>query len=253
MFNNEQDRPVGDTPEAQEAAPIGETRKLAGKYESVEALEAGYKELESKLGQQADMIKRLESLIVSTPNFGYEQSTPAAYQPQATPEPSAEPTDYITRAEAERIAEARLESRLREYALRARAEQQLTAEQQYWRAEFFRKNPDLQDDETLVWGVTREVGERYAHYPPQVFRAMMPNILDEIATKTREKLARIRAAGKADAEQKAAMRAEGQVPGTVGPAGPPPAQKPKTLDELRQQEILEEILQARQMRNPLMR
>lgn len=248
--------PQGDTPAQEaEAAPQKDTRKYAGKYESVEALESAHLELQTKLGQQGESIKRLESLLTAPPQydpyFGQQAQPPAGHPaPEA---PASDPTDFVTRAEAERISQARFEQLWREREAMARQAMQMTQEQQYWRGEFFRQNPDLADDETLVWGVTREVGERYAHLQPQVFRAMMPTILEEIAGKAREKLAKIRSTGKAEAERRAVERAEGQVPGSTGTASPPPAQQPKTLDELRQQEILEEIRQSRQMREPLMR
>ncbi len=244
---DDQDRPQGDTPDKADAAPT-ETRKFAGKYESVDALETGYKELESKLGQQAEAIKRLESLVTAIPPVDYGQPPAQGYAP---PEATGEPTDFITRAEAEKIAEGRFEQRWREREAMARAAQQLSQEQQYWRGEFFRKNPDLIDDETLVWGVTREVGERYAHYPPHVFRAMMPTILDEIAGKTREKIAKIRGAGKAEADRQAAMRAEGQLPSGSPVAAPTAPAKEKTLDELRQEAIREEMDRAARVRQTL--
>src|SRR3990167_3175583 len=108
--------PEGDTPPAGQpgaAPPPAATppKKWAEKYETPDALEAGYKSLETKLGEQGDEIQRLKGLLLSP-------SVPAGSEMWAPPATSVAPVAddtgdvFISRAEAKRIAseEARSEA-----------------------------------------------------------------------------------------------------------------------------------------------
>jgi hypothetical protein len=223
------------TPER--AAPAGETRTYAGgKYKTVEELENAYQEAQRKISEYGERVSRLESLILSGGAAtvpGYEhygipaQPTPAQPTAPTVPEYGVGDQTWVSREEAARIAREEA-ARIAAEHMRIQAQQaQLSAEQTYWRDEFFRRYPDLKEETPLVAGVTTEVVQRYSHLQPQAFRAMIPSMLEEIATRSRERIAAYVARGKTEAERAAAAQAAGQTPGQSGVVSPPgPAREP---------------------------
>lgn len=227
--------PEGDTSDADKsAAPDKGTpaKKWAGKYDSPEALESSYTSLESKLGEQGEEIQRLKGLLLSpsTPT-DTAQWAPA---PTTAVEPSPDGEMWVSRADAEKIAT----ERARTEALRLYNE---VSERTYWRDEFFRRHSDLKSYEDLVQAKTAEIGQRYAQMPADWVRARMPLLMDEVASKTRERIAAIRAEAKAEANRQSAELADVAAAGTPAPVAPPPQQVEKTLDELRVDAIREEM------------
>lgn len=240
-----------DTPAPVPAAPAGETRTYAGKFTTPEALEKAYEESQRLMHESTERAKRLEALVL-TPTPGYETYPAQPARQEYVPvqvDDTAGASDFITRADADRIADTKVRAAM----ARIEQQRQLSTEQQYWRDEFFRRNPDLKDDEDIVWAKTAEVSQRYLPVlnDPVRSRQVMPMILDEVATKTRERLSKIRASAKAEADQKATERAEGQVPGSTGPASPPITPKEQTLDELRQEGIREDEARYEKTRQSL--
>ena len=238
-----------DTPISGEsaAAPTGTpARKWAEKYNSPEELETGYTELSAKLGEQGEEIRRLKDLVLTppAPAVGYEPYTAAAPQwTPATAESGVDAEAFVSRAEARQMASA---------AARDEAQRIMREEQgkQYWRAEFFRQNPDLKDVEDIVMAKTAEVGERYRNLPPEWLNQRMPLILGEIAQRTRERLASIRGQARAEAQQHREQVAAGQLPGSPAPAAPPGPKKEPTLEEQRQEAIREEMEAHAKLRLP---
>lgn len=236
-----EDRPQGDTPPQEPAAPEGDTRTFAGKYKSVEDLEKGYEESQRLISEQGDRVKRLESLIL-TPSPVEPYPTPQAWQ---APAPQTDtvglPSDFISRAEAEQISD----NKLREWQSRQERQQQLSSEQQYWKDEFFRRNTNLREYEDLVRGITPDVIKDYAFVlaDPARARGAMPLVLDEIAKRTHVRLADLRKSVKDEAERAAQARADAQMPGSQGPASPPSPAKQQTYEE-----SVQEALRAEQER-----
>lgn len=242
------DTPPETTPETP-PAPAGTPERLyAGKYKTVEEMEAAYGEAQRKITEEAERGKRLEALLFtpSPQQFAppVPQPPPApAYQPQYDAAGNQIP-DYVSRAEAERIADERAQRYVGQTMQGYQAQQQ-------WRETFWRDHPDLKDSDMLVKAVYNEVAQRYAYLPPDRLPAAMPLILDETAKKTREEISRIKATARAEIQRADAQRAAGQTPGTTTPPNPTPPRVAKTLDDLRADAIAEEMERYRRATQPL--
>jgi hypothetical protein len=220
-----------DTPAAPDAptsseAPAGTPKRWAGKYDSPDALEAAYLEAQRKITEESERRARLEALLLAP------TAPEAPVSPGHPTVPTVEaPGEFITREEAIRLAEERAEARMRAWQQQWHQAQQITQEQAYWRDEFFRRHPDLKDDLDIVQLKTAEVAQRYAHLPLPTLRAMMPTVLDEIATKSRERLGEIKARKQADDARMTAERAAAAGPAAPGTVTPPPAESPPPTPE----------------------
>lgn len=248
--------PGGDATAETDTSPTGPgavppagvpAKQYAGKYNSPEDLEKGYQDLESKLGEQGEELRRMRDLLLTPPvGAAFPAAIPTAPE---WPDVSAETIGadaFISRAEAERIAT----EKGRAEAQRILREGQ---EQDYWRGEFSRRNPDLKDYGDLVQAKIAEIGQKYAHLPPDWVRARMPFLLDEVAQRTRERLAAIRTGIKAEVAAEQQKLAEGQTAGSLGPAAPAAPQRELSLDDQRLEAIREEMRAKQAIRQKTLR
>lgn len=239
-----------DTPaDSQAPAAQPDTRTYAGKYKSPEALEQAYLEAQRKITEESEARRRLEALIAQPYEQPYQAPAPTpGYVDPYTP-PADPASDFVTRADVDRY----VENKLRERDTQQQNQARLNQEQQYWKDEFFRKNPDLKDDELIVRSVTGEVYVRYQHLPLQAQRALMPTMLDEVANKTREKITHYISRGRQEASANAQAQAAGQVPGSPAPASPASQARPQTVDEVRATALQEEMQMNLRTRQPISR
>ncbi len=218
------------------SGPEGTPKKFAGKYDSPEALEHAYEESQRKLTELGEESARMRALLIEP--APYTPPAPAMGHPGATDLP---PGEFVTREEAQRLADTRFDERMRVMEERGRQQQWYTAQQQRLKEDFFSRYPDLQDHQRLVKATAEELQGKYGHLDAQRFIGLWPSIAKELADTVYADIASLKTKFKAEFERGTAERAAGQPAGTAATAVPPASARPApTPDELRAEAIREE-------------
>jgi hypothetical protein len=229
-----------DTPAPKPATPgpEGTPRKFAGKYDSPEALEKAYEESQRKITEMGDESARMRALLVE-PAAPYTPPARDTGYPAGAPDPSL--GEFVTREEAQRLADERFDTRMRTRDEQTRQQQWYSTQQQRLREDFFARYPDLQKQQRLVKAIAEEFQGKYGHLDAPRFLTLWPSIAKELADAAYADIASMKSEFKTEFERGSAERAAGAPPGGTGPVNPPAKTSPApTPDELRAEAVRED-------------
>jgi hypothetical protein len=149
--------------------------------------------------------------------------------------------EFVTREEAQKLADARFDERMKTRDEQSRQAQWYSTQQQRLREDFFARYPDLQKQQRLVKAIAEEFQGKYGHLDAPRFLTLWPSIAKELADAAYADIASIKSEARAEFERGTADRAAGQPAGTAGTAAPTRSALPApTPDELRAEAVRED-------------